>query len=77
MPNEDVLYFQYNQESNKIEVGTTTNAGLKVDQTFDYDVDRTLDANLENVYEQLSELPEYQQADEQEEELMKSWSQNL
>lgn len=69
MPNEDVLYFQYNQESNKIEVGKTTNAGLKVDQTFDYDVDRTLDANLENVYEQLSELPEYQQADEQEEEL--------
>lgn len=69
MPNEDVLYFQYNQESNKIEVGTTTNAGLKVDQTFYYDVDRTLDANLENVYEQLSELPEYQQADEQEEEL--------
>lgn len=69
MPNEDVLYFQYNQESNKIEVGTTTNAGLKVDQTFDYDVDRTLDANLENVYEQLSELSEYQQADEQEEEL--------
>ena len=69
MPNEDVLYFQYNQESNKIEVGTTTNAGLKVNQTFDYDVDRTLDANLENVYEQLSELPEYQQADEQEEEL--------
>lgn len=69
MPNEDVLYFQYNQESNKIEVGTTTNAGLKVDQTFDYDVDRTIYANLENVYEQLSELPEYQQADEQEEEL--------
>lgn len=69
MPNEDVLYFQYNQESNKIEIGTTTNVGLKVDQTFDYDVDRTLDANLENVYEQLSELPEYQQADEQEEEL--------
>lgn len=69
MPNEDVLYFQYNQESNKIEVGTITNAGLKVDQTFDYDVDRTLDFNLENVYEQLSELPEYQKADEQEEEL--------
>ena len=69
MPNEDVLYFQYNQESNKIEVGTITNVGLKVDQTFDYDVDRTIDANLENVYEQLSELPEYQQADEQDEEL--------
>lgn len=64
MPNEDVLYFQYNQESNKIEVGTTTNAGLKVDQTFDYDVERTLDDNLENVYKQLSELPEYQKAEE-------------
>lgn len=64
MPNEDVLYFQYNQESNKIEVGTTTNAGFKVDQTFDYDVERTLDDNLENVYEQLSELPEYQKAEE-------------
>lgn len=60
---------EVNQESNKIEVGTITNVGLKVDQTFDYDVDRTIDANLENVYEQLSELPEYQQADEQEEEL--------
>lgn len=66
MPNEDILYFQYNQESNKIEVGTITNVGLKVDQTFDYDVDRTIDANLENVYEQLSELPEYQKAEEKE-----------
>lgn len=66
MPNEDVLYFQYNQESNKIEVGTITNVGLKVDQTFDYDVDRTIDANLENVYEQLSELPEYQKSEEKE-----------
>ena len=30
MPNEDVLYFQYNQESNKIEVGTTTTQVLKL-----------------------------------------------
>lgn len=66
MPNEDVLYFQYNQESNKIEVSTTPNVGLKVDQTFDYDIDRTLDDNLKNVYEQLSELPEYQKAEEKE-----------
>ena len=65
MPNEDVLYYQYNQESNKIEVGTKTDEGLKVAQTFDYDVDRTLDDNLDNVYEQLSELPEYQKTGEQ------------
>lgn len=68
MPNEDVLYFQYNQEENKLEVGTVTNVGLSVHHSFDYDVDRTLDDNLENAYEQLSELPEYQQVDEEEEE---------
>ena len=67
MPNEDVLYFQYNQEENKLEVGTITNVGLSVHHSFDYDVDRTLDANLENAYEQLSELPEYQQTEEEEE----------
>ncbi len=69
MPNEDVLYFQYNQENNKIEVGTVTNIGLSVQHSFDYDVDHTLDDNLDNVYEQLSELPEYQMAEEQDEDL--------
>lgn len=68
MPNEDVVYFQYNQEKNQIEVGGVTNIGLSVQHRFDYDVDRTLDANLENVYEQLSELPEYQMVDEEDEE---------
>lgn len=67
MPNDDVVYFQYNQEKNQIEVGGVTNAGLTPEHSFDYDVDRTLDDNLENVYEQLSELPEYQQVDEEEE----------
>lgn len=67
MPNEDVVYFQYNQEKNQIEVGGVTNAGLTPEHSFDYDIDRTLDDNLENVYEQLSELPEYQQVDEEEE----------
>lgn len=68
MPNEDVVYFQYNQEKNQIEVGSVTNIGLSVQHRFDYDVDRTLDDNLENVYEQLSELPEYQMVDEEEEQ---------
>lgn len=69
MPNEDVVYFQYNQEKNQIEVGSVTNIGLSVQHRFDYDVDRTLDDNLDNVYEQLSELPEYQMVDDEEEEL--------
>lgn len=68
MPNEDVVYFQYNQEENKLEAGSVTNIGLSVQHSFDYDVDRTLDDNLENAYEQLSELPEYQQVEEEEEE---------
>ena len=64
MPNEDVVYFQYNQEKNQIEVGGVINIGLSVQHRFDYDVDRTLDDNLQNVYEQLSELPEYQMVEE-------------
>ena len=77
MPNEDVVYFQYNQEKNQIEVGGVTNIGLSVQHRFDYDVDRTLDDNLNNVYEQLSELPEYQMADDEEEELEQEPEQGL
>lgn len=69
MPNDDVVYFQYNQEKNQIEVGHVTNIGLSVQHRFDYDVAHTLDANLEDVYEQLSELPEYQMSEEERDEL--------
>ena len=69
MPNDDVVYFQYNQEKNQIEVGHVTNTGLSVQHRFDYDVDHSLDANLDNVYEQLSEMPEYQMVEDEEEEL--------
>ena len=68
MPNNDVVYFQYNQEKNVIEAGFVTNNGLKPEYTFDYDVDKTLDSNLENVYEQLSEMDEFQAQEEKEEE---------
>ena len=77
MPNEDVVYFQYNQEKNQIEVGSVTNIGLSVQHRFDYDVDRTLDDNLDNVYEQLSELPEYQIVDDEEEDLEQESEQGL
>ena len=66
MPNNDVVYFQYNQEKNVIEAGFVTNNGLKPEYTFDYDVDKTLDSNLENVYEQLSEMDEFQAQEEEE-----------
>ncbi len=68
MPNNEVLYFQYNQEKNQVEVGHVTNIGLMKEHTFDYDVNQTLDANLEAVYESLQENEEYQAMEEDEEE---------
>lgn len=68
MPNNDVLYFQYNQEKNHVEVGHVTNIGLMKEHTFDYDVNQTLDANLEAINESLQENEEYQAIEEDEEE---------
>lgn len=68
MPNNDVLYFQYNQEKNQVEVGHVTNIGLIKEHTFDYDVNQTLDANLETINESLQENEEYQAIEEDEEE---------
>ena len=60
MDNGSVLYIQYNKETDHIDVGTVTNIGLHVKHSFEYDHDFDLDANLQGVYEQLSEMPEYQ-----------------
>ena len=60
MDNGETLHFQYNEETNKIEVGGVTNSGLHPLHEFDYDHSSTLDANLANVYELLSEMEEYQ-----------------
>lgn len=60
MENGDVLYLQYNKETNQIEVGGVTNSGLIPEHKFDYDQDLSLDVNLQGIYEQLSEMPEYQ-----------------
>ena len=68
MPNNDVLYFQYNQEKNQVEVGHVTNIGLMKEHTFDYDVNQTLDANLEAINESLQENEEYQAIEEDKEE---------
>lgn len=68
MPNNEVLYFQYNQGKNQVEVGHVTNIGLMKEHTFDYDVNQTLDANLEAINESLQENEEYQAIEEDEEE---------
>ena len=69
MDNGEILYFQYNEETNKIEVGGVTNVGLHPLHEFDYDHECSLDANLENVYEQLSEMEDYQAKEEETEEV--------
>lgn len=68
MPNNEVLYFQYNQEKNQVEVGHVTNIGLMKEHTFDYDINQTLDANLEAINKSLQENEEYQAIEEDEEE---------
>ncbi|WP_198136127.1 zincin-like metallopeptidase domain-containing protein [Bacteroides sp. 4_1_36] len=60
MDNGNVLQVQYNQETDHLDVGTVTNTGLAVKHSFTYDHSFTLDANLQGVHEQLSEMPEYQ-----------------
>ena len=68
MPNEEIVYFQYNQEKNQIEAGSVTNIGLNVQHRFDYNAERSIDENLELAYEELSEMPEYQKTESEEEE---------
>lgn len=67
MPNDEVLHFQYNKEKDTIDVGTVTNIGLSAHHHIPYDHQMGLDENLQNAYEQLSELPEYQALQEEEE----------
>lgn len=61
MNNESVLHVQYNKETDYLDVGTVTNAGLAVKHSFAYDHNTTLDANMQGAHEQLSEMSEYQQ----------------
>ena len=60
MNNEEVLQVQYNKETDHLDVGTVTNIGLAVKHSFASDHSFTLDANLQSVHEQLSEMSEYQ-----------------
>ncbi len=60
MPNGDVLYVGYNKESDTLDVGPATNAGLVAQHRFPYDHDASLDANLQEVGVKLDDLEEYQ-----------------
>lgn len=68
MPNGDVLHLQYDRERDSFEVGTVTNAGLAVQHILSYDHSLSLADNIEDVYNTLCELPDYQLQEENAEE---------
>lgn len=61
MPNGDVLYVNYNKESDTMDVGPVTNAGMTAQHRFPYDHDASVDANLQAVNEKLNEMEEYRE----------------
>lgn len=68
MNNGSVLYVQYSQEKDTMDVGTATNVGMSVLHQFPYDHDFNLDANLEGVNEKLTEMTVYQAEIDSEQE---------
>lgn len=68
MPNGDVLHLQYDREHDSFEVGTVTNVGLAVQHILSYDHNLSLADNIEEVYNTLCELPDYQLQEENAEE---------
>lgn len=68
MPNGEILHFQYNKETDKIEVGTATNNGLAVSDTFMFERDKSVEANLANVYEEMSQWEQYREQEPEEEQ---------
>lgn len=68
MSNGEILHFQYNKETDKIEVGTATNNGFVVSDTFMFERDKSVEANLANVYEEMSQWEQYREQEPEEEE---------
>lgn len=69
MENGDVLHIRYNRGTDRLDVGSATNAGLAVLHSFPYAYDRSLDDNLQNAYEKLSEMPDYENREKEDIEL--------
>ncbi len=59
MPSGDVLYVGYNRESDTLDVGPATNAGMIAQHRFPYDHNASLEANLQEADARLSGMEEY------------------
>ena len=68
MPDGGILNLRYDKVKDNLDVGTVTNAGLAVRHSFQYDHDHSLDMNIQGVYGQLLEMPEYQHEEGVQEE---------
>lgn len=68
MPDGGLLNLQYDKVRDNLNVGTVMNAGFSVRHSFQYDHDNSLDMNIQEVYRQLLEMPEYRQKNEEQEE---------
>lgn len=66
MPNREVLDFQYNEESNQLEVGKMTSDGMDVQYTFDYDLSSSPEHNLSIAHDDLAGLDEFRMLSEEE-----------
>lgn len=60
MPSGDILYVEYNKESDMLDVGPATNAGMIAQHRFPYDHNASLEANLQEVDEKLNGMEKYQ-----------------
>ena len=53
--NNTILYVQFNDDTNSMEIGTACNTGMLVDFTIPYNNDFSLDANLQNALDEILE----------------------
>lgn len=60
MPSGNVLYVGYNRESDTLDVGPATNAGMIAQHRFPYDHNASLEANLQEADARLNGMEEYQ-----------------
>ena len=59
MPSGDILYVEYNKESDTLDVGPATNAGMIAQHRYPYHHNVSLEANLQEVDEKLNDMEEY------------------
>lgn len=67
MPNEDVLYFQYSEERNQVDVGKKmTPKGMDVQYIFDYNISRSPQRNISTIQDELSHYDEFRLLSDEE-----------